>query len=326
MYNRFRLLGVALMAAALAAPTTGFAQAYPNKPIHLISPFPAGGGNDAVARIVAIKMGELLKQPIIVENRAGASGNIGAAYVAKSAPDGYTLLFTNNTLVANPAIGKVPFDVLKDFTPVGMAGSTAIGVAVHPSVPATSLPQLIELVRKNPDKYSYASCGSGTTMHLVAEMLKQRANLTMAHIGYKGCGPAIVDGMAGHVPILFNTFPNLRGPAQQGKLRILAIASPKRSALAPDLPTFGEAVPALKGVIGDSWAGIVAPAGVPANIIATLNSELNAAVTSPDTRARLDATATEVQPMTPAELGDIMKSELERWTALVRETGLVVEQ
>lgn len=308
------------------APLQAFAQAYPSKPIRLVVPFPPGGGADVVARIVAGRLSERLGQTIIVDNRAGASGNIGAGQVAKSAPDGYTLLFTNNTIVANPAIGKVPFDVVKDFAPVAMANWTAVGVAVHPDVPAKSVKELLALLRDNPTKYSYASCGNGTTMHLAGEMFKQQAKVSMTHVSYKGCAPAVVDTIAGHVPIVFSTLPNLRGPLEQGKLRVLAITSPQRTALAPQLPALGEVAPELRGVIADTWSGIFAPAGTPASIIAKLNAEINAAISSPEARAQLAATGSEVPIKSPSELGELVRTELERWTTMIKETGLVVEQ
>jgi tripartite-type tricarboxylate transporter receptor subunit TctC len=322
----YKLLVVLTGAVLLLAHPDRLAQAYPNKPIRLVSAFPAGGGNDVLARIVAAKLAENLGQPVIVENRVGASGNIGASYVAKSPPDGYTLLFANNTIVSNPAIGKVPFDVLMDFVPVGMVGSTATAIAVHPSVPATNMQQLLELLAKNPGKFSYSSCGAGTTMHLVAELMKQQAKLDVAHVAYRGCAPALADGLAGHVPILFNTYSNVRAAAAEGKLRVLAFTSPRRSSLAPTVPTLGEVSPQLRDVLGETWSGVLAPAGVPPSIVQKLNTELNAVLSMPDVRSRLEATSTEVQPMTPAQVGELMRGELERWTRLVRETGMVIQQ
>jgi tripartite-type tricarboxylate transporter receptor subunit TctC len=318
------LAACAVAITCAAAPAA--AQDYPNKPIHLIVPYAAGGGADVVARIIAKRLSEQLKQPIVVENRAGASGNIGALAVAKAAPDGYTLLAANNTIVANPLIGKVPFDVLKDFKPVGIMGSSPSVIAVHPSVPATNLQQLVDLLSANPDKYSYASCGNGTTMHFSGEMIKHVLKVSMVHVGYKGCGPAVVDLMAGHVPIAINTYLNLKGPAEQGRVRLLAIASVKRSSLAPQLPTTGEAVPALRGVIADNWLGILAPAGVPNNIIERLNAEINLAVDSPETRAGLEQAALDIRSSTASAFGDVMREEMERWSKLMKDTGMVIEQ
>lgn len=298
------------------------AQSYPTKPIRLISPFPAGGGNDVLARIVASRMSETIGQPVVVENMAGASGNIAGSYVARSQKDGYTLLFPNNTIVANPAIATVPFDVLRDFMPVGVVGSTAVVLAVHPDMPVKTVGQLIELLSKNPQKYSYSSCGTGTTMHLAAELLKQQAKVKMTHIAYKGCAPAIIDGLGGHVPILFNTNTNVKPQADQGKLRIIAIASPTRSSLTPEIPTISETAP---GVVGDIWSGVLAPAGTPASVVAKLNAELNAALVSPGVKARLEANHNEVKPTTPVEMGALMRDELQRWTKLVKDTGLVVQ-
>jgi tripartite-type tricarboxylate transporter receptor subunit TctC len=316
----------AALAMILGGGNTALAEAYPSKPIRMVSPFPAGGGNDVLARIVAARMSETMGQTVIVENVTGASGNIAASQVLRSAPDGYTLLFPNNTIVTNPAIGTVPFDVLKDFAPVGVVGTTAVVVAVHPDLPVKTMGQLVELLARNPNKYSFSSCGSGTTMHLAGELLKQAAKVSMVHVPYKGCAPAITDGVGGHVPILFNTYTSVRPHADQGKLRILAVASRTRSAFAPDVPTVGEGNPALRGVVADIWSGVLAPAATPAAVLAKLNTELNAALQSPDTKKKLEATYTEVRPTTPAEMSELMREELARWTQLVKDVGLVVQQ
>lgn len=302
------------------------AQSFPAQPMRLIVPFPPGGGADVAARIVANKLSSDFGQPVVVENRTGASGNLAAQAVARAAPDGYTLLFTNNTVVANPAIGKVPFDVLRDFTPIGLVGATPIAIAVHPGLPARTMRELVDLIAAQPGTYAYSSCGAGTLMHLAGELLRHHGKLSLTHVPYRGCAPAVIDGISGNVPILISAYPNLKAPAERGQLRVLAVVSQRRSALAPAVPTVRESVPALDKVVVESWAGVLAPAGLPAPVVSRLNAALNAALVFPDVRGRLEGMGTEVQTTSSAEMREQMAAESERWKRLVQETGLVVEQ
>lgn len=311
----------ALALVAVIASTAVLGQAFPNHPVKLISPFPPGGGSDVVARILAPKLLEATGQQFVVENRTGAAGNVGADFVAKSPPDGYTLLVANNTVVTNPAVAKSPFDVVKDFTPVALIGSTAVALAVHPAFPARSVDELVGLARENPGKYSYSSCGNGTAMHLAGELFKQLAKVDIVHIAYRGCGPAIVDGIGGQVPILFNTITNTAPQAKGGKLRILALASPTRSPVDKALPVIAESA-GFEGFDADIWFGILAPAGTPPEVVQKLNAEIGRALGSQDVQDRLAAQLFAIQTATPAAFGDLIKRDLARWSKLVKEAGI----
>jgi len=295
-------------------------QAYPAKTVRLISQFPPGGGTDTVARIVAPKLSELIGQPVIVENRTGAAGNVGAEYVAKAPADGYTILVGNNTIVTNPAVQKTPFDVIKDFAPVAVVGATPIAVAVHPSLPVKSIQQLVALANKSPGKLSYSSCGNGTAMHLAGELFKQVARMEMVHIPYKGCGPAIVDGLGGQVPVLFNTLTNTSPHAKAGKLRILAIASSTRSPVDTIIPTIAEA--GFAGFDADIWFGFLAPAGTPRDIVTKLNSVLNKVILTPDVERTMTANLFSHRTSTPEEFAKIIQHDLAKWSKLVKETNI----
>ncbi len=311
----------ALALVAVFASTAALGQAFPNHPVKLISPFPPGGGSDVVARILAPKLLEATGQQFVVENRTGAAGNVGADYVAKSPPDGYTLLVANNTVVTNPAVAKSPFDVVKDFTPVALIGSTAVALAVHPAFPAKNVDELVKLARENPGKYSYSSCGNGTAMHLAGELFKQLAKVDIVHIAYRGCGPAIVDGVGGQVPILFNTITNTAPQAKGGKLRILALASPTRSPVDKALPVIAESA-GFEGFDADIWFGILAPAGTPPDVVQKLNAEIGRALGSQEVQDRLAAQLFAIQTATPAAFGDLIKRDLARWSKLVKEAGI----
>jgi tripartite-type tricarboxylate transporter receptor subunit TctC len=311
----------ALALVAVFASTAALGQAFPSHPVKLISPFPPGGGSDVVARILAPKLLEATGQQFVVENRTGAAGNVGADYVAKSPPDGYTLLVANNTVVTNPAVAKSPFDVVKDFTPVALIGSTAVALAVHPAFPAKNVDELVKLARENPGKYSYSSCGNGTAMHLAGELFKQLAKVDIVHIAYRGCGPAIVDGVGGQVPILFNTITNTAPQAKGGKLRILALASPTRSPVDKALPVIAESA-GFEGFDADIWFGILAPAGTPPDVVQKLNAEIGRALGSQEVQDRLAAQLFAIQTATPAAFGDLIKRDLARWSKLVKEAGI----
>jgi tripartite-type tricarboxylate transporter receptor subunit TctC len=316
-----RIAAGVVAGAAFLAAAAAWGQAYPNRPVKLVSPFPPGGGSDVVARILAPKLLEATGQQFVVENRTGAAGNVGAEYVAKSPPDGYTLLVANNTVVTNPAVAKAPFDVVKDFAPVALVGSTAVALAVHPAFPAKSVDELVKLARENPGKYSYSSCGNGTAMHLAGELFKQLAIVDIVHIAYRGCGPAIVDGVGGQVPILFNTITNTAPQSKGGKLRILALASPTRSPVDKALPVIAESA-GFEGFDADIWFGILAPAGTPPDVVQKLNAEIGRALASQDVQERLAAQLFAIQTATPAAFGDLIKRDLARWSKLVKEAGI----
>lgn len=305
----------------LCLATGAQAQAWPTKPVRLISQFPPGGGTDLIARNLIPKLGEVFGQNFILEHKPGAAGNIAADHVAKSAADGYTILIANNTIVIQAAMQpKLPFDVVKDFTPVGMVASTAVALAVHPDQPVRSVQDLIALAKAQPGKLAYSSCGSGTAMHLAGELFKQLAKVDITHVPYKGCGPAIVDGISGQVPILFNTITNTTPQAKGGRLRIVAIASATRSPVDRNLPTIAEA--GLKDFDADIWFGFMGPAGTPREIVTRLNAEFNRVVKLPDVAERLGAQLFDVRTGTPEEFAALIKSDVAKWAKVVRDGNI----
>lgn len=304
-----------------SASIVALAQSFPTKTVRLVSQFPPGGGTDVVARLLAPKLSESTGQVFVVENKAGAAGNIGAEYVGKAPADGYTVLVGNNALVTNAAMPQqLPFDVLRDFAPVAMVASVALALAVHPSVEAKSVNELVELVRSRPGKWTYSSCGNATPMHLTAELFKQVTKLDMAHVPYKGCGPAIADGVGGHVPVLFNNISGLVAQAKGGKLRVLAIASAKRSAVEPSIPTIAEA--GYEGFESSIWIGFLLPAGTSREIVQRLNAELNKAANLPDIRESMRAQLLDHHSTTPEEFAAQIRSDIAKWSKVIRAANI----
>ena len=310
------LLSISAIWTGLAA-----AQEWPAKPVRLISPFPPGGGTDLVSRILQPKLIELLGQQFVLEHKTGAGGVTGIDFVAKSAPDGYTVLVANNTVVTAPATGKTPYDPIKDLAPVTGIGSTAVALAVHPSFAAKSVAELVAMARSQPGKLSYSSCGNGSAMHLAGELFKYVAKVDILHVAYRGCGPAIVDGLAGHVPILFNTITNTSPHARGGKLRVLALASPTRSPVDKTIPVISESA-GFEGYDADIWFGVLLPAGTPQPIIAKLHAAVAAAVRSDDVRSKLEAQLFDVRVTPPEEFGAMIGKDLARWVKLVKEANI----
>ncbi|MGQ0652840.1 MAG: Bug family tripartite tricarboxylate transporter substrate binding protein [Betaproteobacteria bacterium] len=300
------------------------AQSWPAKPVRLIAQFPPGGGTDLIARNLIPKLSETFGQNFILEHRPGAAGNIAADHVAKSPADGHTILIANNTLVIQAAMPQtLSFDVVRDFTPIGVVASTPVALAVHPSQPVRTVRDLIELARAQPGKLAYSSCGTGTAMHLAGELFKQLAKIDMTHVPYKGCGPAIVDGISGQVPILFNTITNTTPQAKNGRLRIVAIASATRSPVDKSLPTIAEA--GLSGFDADIWFGFMGPAGLPRDIVARVNNELNRAVRLPDVNARMTDQLFDVRTSTPDEFAALVRSDIAKWTRVIRDANIKPE-
>jgi tripartite-type tricarboxylate transporter receptor subunit TctC len=306
------------LALVLMGATAGVAaQAWPAKPVRLISQFPPGGGTDLIARNLIPSLSESFGQNFILDHRPGAAGNIAAELVAKSAADGYTILIANNTIVIQAAMSQtLPFDVVRDFTPIAVIASTPVALAVHPSLPVRSVRDLIALGRAQPGKLAYSSCGNGTAMHLAGELFKQLAKVDMTHVPYKGCGPAIVDGIAGQVPILFNTITNTNPQAKVGRLRIIAIASATRSPVDRNLPTIAES--GLAGFDSDIWFGFMGPAGLPRDIVTRLNAELARIVKLPNVSARLVDQLFDIRTGTPEEFGALIKADVVKWGKVVR--------
>jgi tripartite-type tricarboxylate transporter receptor subunit TctC len=313
-----RILAAFLLAAFAALV---HAQAYPSKPVRVIVAFPVGGIADIYARIIGARAGEAWGQPVVVENRTGAGGNIAAEIVAKSAPDGYTLLMGSvGTHAVNVSLfSKLPFDPVKDFTPVALVLEAEGLLVLHPSVPAQSVAELIALARAKPGALTFASAGSGTASHLAGELFKSMAKVDMVHVPYKGNVPAITDLLAGQTSLIFATMPTVLPHAKAGKLRALATIGATRSAAAPDLPTVGEA--ALPGFEVNNWIGLFAPAGTPAEVVARWNAEVLRVMQSAEIRARLPVEGARFIPMRPEAFGEFVKKEIARWAPVVKASG-----
>jgi tripartite-type tricarboxylate transporter receptor subunit TctC len=316
-------LALALALAAIAFGTQ--AQNYPIKPIRLVCPFPPGGAVDIASRAVAHELQQVLGQPVTVDNRPGAGGNIGADAVAKSAPDGYTLLMTTSGIMAiNPALySRLPFDTVKDFAPVSVLVSLNNVLVVNPSVPAKSVKELIALAKAQPGKLTYASSGNGTSIHLSGELFKSMTGVDLLHIPYKGSSPAVTDLLGGQVNMMFDNIPSSLPHIRAGKLRALAVTGSKRSQLLPDVPTIAEAgVPGYDSYV---WFGIVAPAGTPPEIIARLNAALVKIAATPAFRDRLSAQGYDVLSTTPEQMAISIRGEIAKWGKIVKTSGAHVD-
>jgi len=307
---------------AITVPLAAAAQDYPTRPVALVSPFPPGGSVSLVARIVAEKMGETLGQSIVVENRGGAGGTIGARSVAKSPPDGYTLLLGyTGTLAIGPSMyPNAGFDPRKDFAPVGRIGTAPTLLVVHPSVPVHSVAELIAYAKANPGKLNFGSAGIGTVGHLAGELMATMAGLRLVHVPYKGTGPAITDLLGGHIPMMFTPVPTAHAQAESGLLRALAVTGAERSSLLPNVPTVAES--GLPGYEAALRYGLVAPAGTPRAIIERLNKELRTALAAEDVRSRLAADGAEVLPSTPEQYAADIDREEATWSKVVNALGL----
>jgi tripartite-type tricarboxylate transporter receptor subunit TctC len=314
----------ALLLLLLTASTCA-AQAYPAKPIRLIVPFPAGGIADVFARVIGGKYGEAWGQQVVVENRAGAGGNIGAEAVAKSPPDGYTLVMGSiGTHAVNVSLfSKLPYDPVRDFAPVALVMEAEGLLVLHPSVPVKSVKELLALARARPGQIAYASAGNGTASHLAGELFKLLGKVDMLHIPYKGNVPAIIDLMGGQTSLLFATMPTVLPQVQAGKLKALAVTGAYRSPAAPELPTIAEA--ALPGFEVTNWIGLFAPAGTQREIVGRLNGEANRTMQLPEIRSRLTAEGARFTPRTPEEFGTFQKAEIAKWARVVKSAGIRVD-
>jgi tripartite-type tricarboxylate transporter receptor subunit TctC len=309
-------LGLATLSGSAAAQT------WPSKPIRMIVNFPAGGVADVVARAVSPGLGEAIGQQIVVENRPGASGNIGADAVAKAPADGYTLLMSSGgTISINPSLySKMPFDPAKDLQPVAAAARVLVFLVMRPDLPPKDIKSFIDYARANPGKLSFGSPGNGSSPHLAGEMFKSAAKLFAIHIPYRGAAPALTDLLGNQLDFMFDPGIGLTH-VRSGKLRLLAVGSPKRSPLFPEIPTLDEA--GLKGFDADSMFGFYAPAGVPQDIVTRLNREINRQLQTPAIRDRVAALGGEVAPMTPAEFAERGRRDAERFGAIIKERKIV---
>ncbi|HEX2825070.1 MAG TPA: tripartite tricarboxylate transporter substrate binding protein [Burkholderiales bacterium] len=309
---------------ALLISVAAFAQEYPSKPLRIIVPVPPGGANDTLTRIVAPKLSELLKQPVEIENRGGANTTLGTALVAKAPPDGYTLLSAPSAHTVNPALySNLSYDAIRDFAPIAGIAAAPLFLAVHPTLPVKSVKELVALARSKPGQLNYASPGNGTSGHLAGELFKSVANVTIVHVPYKGGGPATIDLVGGHVLMMFPTLQASMPYVRAGKLRALAVTSANRTALAPDLPTMKEA--GFPGVEVGSWFALLAPAGLPRDVVAKLDSGVRTVLQANDVAERLKGLGYESFYMGPDPLAAYLKSDLARWGKVVRAAGIKAE-
>jgi len=318
MILRSAIFAVLALAAGLAQ-----SQQYPTKPVRIIAPFAPGGGTDFIARLIAQKLTERLGHQVIVENKPGAGGNLGAEFAVKSAPDGYTLLLVAGSYTVNPSLYKLSFDPVNDITPVVQLSQGPFVVAVHPSVPANNLKELIELARRQPDKLSYASAGSGSITHLASELFLDMAKIKIVHIPYKGTGPALNDTIAGSTQLIFGSVSTTLQFIKSGRLRGLAVTTPRRISALPDLPTVAEAgVPGYEVVL---WHGLVAPKGVPRPIVDRLNREANEVLKAKDMGDLLATDGVAPAGGTPGQFRAVIKADIERWRGVVKQANIKVD-
>jgi tripartite-type tricarboxylate transporter receptor subunit TctC len=312
-----------LLWASVAA--TVAAQTYPTKPLRMVVPFPPGGTTDILGRVAAQKLGEALGQQVIVDNRPGAGGNIGTELVAKSPPDGYTLLTDpGSTLTINPSLfAKLPFDPLKDFAPVTILAAVPNLLVVHPSLPVRSVKELIALAKAKPGQLNYASSGAGQSTHLSMELFKSMAHVNMIHVAYKGSSPAITDLLGGHVLLMFDNMPSALPHAKAGKLRGIAVSTARRSPVMPDVPTVAES--GLPGFEVSVWFAVLAPAATPREIVERLNGILVKALQSADVRERLSSQGAEPIGGTPADFTAVMKRDLAKWAKVVKDANIKLD-
>jgi len=309
----------------VALASTADAQSWPSKPIRIISPYPPAGANDLLARIIAPKLSEQLGQPVVVENRAGATGNIGAELVAKAPADGYTLLMgqAGNLTINISLMAKIPFDPVRDFSPVTMVASTPNVLVVHPSLPVRTVKDLIALAKAKPGQINYATSGIGSPGHLAAELLNKSAGIRLVHIPYKGAAPALLDVVAGNAHLYFTSAVSAQPFIPSGRLRMVAVASAKRSPSLPEVPTVAEA--GFPEFDVSSWWGVVAPASTPREVVMRLQTEIHRVIALPEIRAKLAEQGLDIATNTPEQFAAYIKSETAKWAKLIREVGVKPE-
>jgi tripartite-type tricarboxylate transporter receptor subunit TctC len=325
MKRRQSLKAIVACACMLSLPHWAGAQdAWPAKPVKIIAPVAPGGGVDLVARTMGDRLGKALGQTFFVDNQSGGGGIIASQAVARSAPDGYTLLLGYvGTHGTNPAVRKLPYDAINGFTPIGMVGGTPNVLVVTPSLPVKSLKEFIAYLKANPDKVSYGSSGQGTLTHLVMEQLKEATKTSMAHAPYRGIGPAIIDVLGGQTQAMFPGLAAALPYIKSGRMRPLAVTGTTRHRLLPDVPTMEEL--GFKGFDGVQWYGIMGPANMPKPIVMRLNAEINRALTMPELREKLSGEALETMPMSPEQFAAYIKSDIDKWSRLVKSRNIEIE-
>ena len=319
-----RRLRPILLAAALAIAAPAFAQTIPSQPVRLIVPVAAGGGIDTAFRAIAPAWGDLLGQPVVVENKPGGGQILGSDLVAKAKPDGYTLLAAGVPIAFNTALGrKLPYDAVRDFTPISHVVSQPLLVVVHPSVPAKTFGELVAYAKAHPGEVNYGSAGPGSIFHLAGEMLEQQAGVKMTHVPYKGAAPALTDLMGGQVQVMFTTIPTALQHIRAGKLRPIAVTGAKRSALFPDLPTAREA--GMPGMVVDSWFALFAPRGLAPEVQSRLVAAAREVLTDPATVRKLEEQGALAQPSTPAELAKVLTADLASWKTVIATAKVTLD-
>lgn len=319
-FLQYSSAGIGSIALGPAAFASG---AYPDRPVRIIVPFPAGGGTDILARLVAERLGQRMGQRFYVENIAGAGGSNGTGQAARAAPDGHTLLFAFSSFVVNPSLSKqISYDAIKDFEPITLAATTTTVLIVHPSVPATSVIELAAYVRANPGKHNYASGGMGTQAHLVGEQLRLALGLDIVHVPFGGAGPSVQSVVAGHTPIGFTSVAAALQLIKGGELRALAVTSQERAKALPEVPTMTDA--GVAGILGDSWVGVLVPARTPKAITAVLHREIDRIIRQPELSSRLETLGYEPVGSTPEQFAADIRAELGKWADVVHAAGIKI--
>jgi tripartite-type tricarboxylate transporter receptor subunit TctC len=319
-----RIVGAHLVFASCLAACAAAAQTFPVKPVRIISPYPPGGGNDTLARTLTPKLTGNLGQQVIVDNRPGANTIIGTEHAARSAPDGYTMVLVPNVLAINPYLyAKLPYDAVKDFTPITLVGSSPLVVALHPSVPVKDVRGLLALARSRPGQVQYGSSGIGSVGHVGVSLLESMTGVKLDHIPYKGTAPMLVDVMNGQLSFTFASALGAMPHVKNARLRAIAVTSAKRSSALPELPTIAQSgVPGYEFIL---WYGLVAPAGVPADIVGRLNAEIGKVLRDPDISAKLAKQGVDANPSTPQGFSELIRSELKKYAKVVKQTGAKAE-
>jgi tripartite-type tricarboxylate transporter receptor subunit TctC len=321
-----RSLFAVLSLLAVSLPTSVvpvLAAGYPDKPIRLIIPFPPGGSNDILGRYLGAKLTDRLGQQIVIDNRGGANGIIGAELAANSTPDGHTLLFVSTSWVMNAAVRPLPYDVEKSFDPISMIGSSPNSIVVHPKGPYGKLRDIVDQAKAKPGSVNYAHTGVGGFNHFGGELFNRVAGIKMQHVPYKGGGPAMIDIIAGNIPVMFTSVTQVLGHVRAGRIKMLAIGSEKRSPAVPDIPTVGES--GFPGYEVAVWWGVAAPAGAPGAALRKLNGEITAVLREPETQKRLLADAAEPKIMTPAELRKLIHNDVKKWREVAKVAGIQIK-
>lgn len=315
-----RYKSILIFAAAVACSFPAQAQTYPNKPVRLVVPFAPGGSTDIMARILGQKLSEMWAQQVVVDNRAGGGTIIGTELTVNSPPDGYTIMLANIALALNPGLhAKLPYDPVRDLAPVILIASQATALAATPSLPASSVKELVAVAKSKPGGLTFGSSGTGGVGHIAGEMFRGAVGAEFVHVPYKGGGPAAVDVMAGQIPIAFISLPSVMTHFKAGKLKVLAITDSKRSAAAPDIPTIGETVP---GFAVNNWIGLLAPARTPKELIQKLNADTTKAIRMPDAKEKLSSQGFDIQGSTPEQFAAVIRNDIAKYAKVIRQAGI----